>query len=195
MDIGVWGDSIVYGSCDSEGLGWVGRLRKQITPNKDRTAVYNRGICGDTTADLLKRFTVEFESIKPEVVVFGIGINDSGYRKELTNNLVSIEEVKTSLATLINKAKTSAQKVFVVGLTKVTESMVAPLPASSTEKSFSNSLIQTYDKALKEVAEASGTVFIDMFELLADEDLADGLHPNAQGYEKMYKAIFPFVLK
>jgi len=193
MDIGVWGDSIVYGSCDQEGLGWVGRLRKKITPNEDRTAVYNRGICGDTTKDLLARFPVEFSSIKPDVVVFAIGINDSGYRQEKSNNVVPLEEAKSNFRKLIDTAKTSAQKVVAIGLTKVTELLVSPLPGSSTEKSFSNDLIQTYNQELKAVAETANIAYLDVYELLGEDDLADGIHPNAQGYEKLYAAISAFL--
>jgi lysophospholipase L1-like esterase len=40
MTIGFWGDSITYGSCDSEGLGWVGRLRRSVSV-EDYRQFYN----------------------------------------------------------------------------------------------------------------------------------------------------------
>src|SRR3989344_1553029 len=105
MTIGIWGDSIVYGSCDEEGLGWVGRLRKQLSPEGWKFAIYNRGVCGEVSTDLLKRFPAEFISIKPEIVIFAFGINDSAYRGEESNNLVPLEEVRDNFKKLINLAK------------------------------------------------------------------------------------------
>ncbi len=189
MTIGIWGDSIVYGSCDEKGLGWVGRLRNQLLPEGWEFEVYNRGICGEFSTDLLKRFPTEFASIKPEVVIFAFGINDSAYRGEESNNLVPLEEAKDNLKKLISLAKISAQSIYVVGLTNVTESLVNPLPASSTSKCFSNASIKKYDAALKSVVEESGVTFVGVQDLLSDADLADGLHPNTQGYEKLHRVI------
>lgn len=71
MDIGVWGDSITYGAGDSKALGWVGRLRKSYDKDSE-VNVYNFGVCGDTTNDLLRRFDGEAASVDPNVVIFSI---------------------------------------------------------------------------------------------------------------------------
>ena len=43
---------------------------------------------------------------------------------------------------------------------------------------------------MKETAGKHGLMFIDMFDVLDPTvDLADGLHPNAKGYQKMFEAI------
>ena len=93
MEIGIWGDSITYGASDTEALGWVGRLRKSL-PQDGNVAVYNRGICGDTTEDLLKRFPIEAEAIQPNVIFFAIGINDSKYPADTEGNKVLLEDFK-----------------------------------------------------------------------------------------------------
>ncbi len=71
MQISIWGDSITHGSCDEVGLGWVGRFRNSF-PTGDYVGVYNRGVSGDTTEDLLKRFSIEADSIEPTKIVFAI---------------------------------------------------------------------------------------------------------------------------
>ena len=41
-----------------------------------------------------------------------------------------------------------------------------------------------------EVANSYDVGFIDVFDTLdSDDDFSDGLHPNTQGYEKMFNAI------
>ncbi|MEA1963419.1 MAG: hypothetical protein U9M94_04270 [Patescibacteria group bacterium] len=37
--------------------------------------------------------------------------------------------------------------------------------------------------------------FIEMFDLLNDEDLEDGLHPNSDGHEKMFKRVRDFLIE
>jgi hypothetical protein len=62
----LFGDSIAYGAWDPEG-GWVERLRQWLfVTTRDEynlgTFLYNLSIVGDTTTDLLKRFTTEIEA-------------------------------------------------------------------------------------------------------------------------------------
>src|SRR3989339_171717 len=120
MEIGIWGDSITYGAGDSEALGWVGRLRKSLETNDD-VGVYNFGICGDTTDGLLKRFSVEADAIKPSVIVFAIGINDSKYPAGETENKISIEKYKQNMNALLKLARNYTDKIFIVGATKADE--------------------------------------------------------------------------
>jgi lysophospholipase L1-like esterase len=41
----------------------------------------------------------------------------------------------------------------------------------------------------------NGVSFIDVFDLLTLDDFNDGLHPNAQGHEKIFQAVKAFLLK
>lgn len=191
MDIGIWGDSITYGSCDSEALGWVGRLRKTRGADQDYDATYNYGLCGDTSDNLLSRFSSEFDSnvYGVEIIVFAIGLNDSSTSGDSNEFLVPMERFQKNLRSLIAQAEDRNSKVVLVGLTNVDESRTVPLPGSSTQKKFLNENIRKYDNALREIATEAKIPFIGVFGLLDDADLADGLHPNAQGYEKLFSVI------
>lgn len=188
MEIGIWGDSITYGAGDSEALGWVGRLRKSLE-TKDDIGVYNFGVCGDTTDNLLKRFSVEADAIKPNVIVLAIGINDSKYPVGETVNRIPLEKYKQNMRTLIKLAKGYSGKIYIVGATKVDEALVRD---SGTR--FVNEMIQSYNKFLKEFSESEGLIYVDVFDVLdVNTDLDDGLHPSAQGYEKLFNTIREFV--
>ena len=50
-------------------------------------------------------------------------------------------------------------------------------------------MLREYSQAMRAVARDQDVAFIDLLTLLTPSDLADGLHPNASGYEKMYGAI------
>lgn len=186
MRICAWGDSITYGACDSEGLGWVGRMRKSLFADGDEsTTFYNRGVGGDTSANLLARMPVEFESLRPEIAIVAIGINDSVYKgTDKSKTLTSLSDFEQNLTQIFAVAG-SAKKVYSLGLTRVTEELVQPLPWSTTGKSYSNSVIAQFDEVLKKVSRDAGVTYIDMSASLEPSDLMDGLHPNAQGYDKM----------
>lgn len=181
----------MYGSCDEECLGWVGRLRKQGLDNEYDNAVYNRGVCGDTVAGVLKRFDTEFAGIvyKLDAAVFAIGINDTVFRAGNAESETSIEAFTKDVENLLVKAKAFGVRVFLVGLTSVDESLTSPLAESSTGKYFANDRIKQYDDVLRVAAKEQDVQFIEMSDQLSVDDLADGLHPNAQGYEKMFRRV------
>ena len=183
MKIGVWGDSITYGESDSEALGWVGRFRTTYAV-EDRVRVYNRGICGDTTEDLLARFEVEATSIAPDVIIFAIGINDSKFPAGTDINKVPLENFRENIKQLLTKAHDFTDHVVVLGATRVQEGW------PTTGSRFENEEISKYNQVLKEEADAEEFPFVDMFDVLdMDSDLYDGLHPNADGYAKMARHI------
>ncbi len=189
MELGIWGDSITYGAGDSEALGWVGRLRKSLE-TKDGIGVYNFGVCGDTTDDLLKRFSVEADAIKPNVIVFAIGINDSKYPAGETENIIPLEKYKQNMRELLKLARNYTDKIHIVGATQVDETH---LRDSSTR--FVNEIIQSYNSFLKEFSESEDLIYVDVFDALdINTDLDDGLHPNAQGYEKLFDTIRGFII-
>ncbi len=60
--ITVIGDSIVFGRGNNKDRGWVGRLGKYFEVQDYYNAVYNLGIPGDISTNLIKRFDVECKS-------------------------------------------------------------------------------------------------------------------------------------
>lgn len=184
MNIGVWGDSITHGSCDEEALGWVGRIRK-VLPADDWNHIYNFGICGDTSEDLIARFDVELEALHPQKVIFAIGINDSKFPEGSDTHLVSLEQYEQNLRKLIEKAKAHADTISIVGATQVVHEW-----RSASGSRFMNEEIAKFNEVMKKVTAEYNLNFIDVFETLdPTTDLADGLHPNAQGYQKMFEVI------
>lgn len=188
MKIAIWGDSITYGTGDSEALGWVGRLRKRLTDEVCR--VHNRGIGGDTSTGVLRRLEVEVDSLEPEISMIAIGTNDSKFPDKGKENKVSFNLFETNLKEIIQIMKSKSQTVIVVGLTQMSES-----PTEYTDI-FTNESLKRYDNAIKEIAQDMDVEYIDMWEILDTEsDIADGLHPNDGGYEKMFRSILPVVQK
>src|SRR6267142_1070190 len=105
MIIAVFGDSIVYGAWDKETGGWVNRLRLSFDEqNHVYHQVYNFGISGDTSYDLLERLGAEARSCEPDVIVISIGINDSCVQIKNQQNRISKEQFKENLKIVFAKA-------------------------------------------------------------------------------------------
>lgn len=184
MVLGVWGDSIAFGSCDQEALGWVGRLRKSL-PIDDDHLLYNFSVCGDTSGDLLKRFETEARAIEPDKIIFAIGINDSKIPFASEGNLVPIDDFRKHIQKLLTQARHYSNEITLIGLTKVDDGWRLVLG-----ERFLNEEIEKYDTAIKELAVKNGYAYIPVFDTLHPlTDLADGLHPNAVGYQKMFEVI------
>lgn len=192
--INIFGDSIVWGAFDDEG-GWADRLKKDLMKNPDDYCeVYNLGISGDNTDELLKRFALENEIREPDTIIIAIGINDSYFINSKDNSNVPIEKFENNLLKIIKQAKEFTNEIILLGLTKVDEPKVAPIPWSPN-KYYDNKNIEIYDAKIKEVCEKNKLFFIGMLDLLKDKDLEDGLHPNTIGHKKMFSRVKDFLVE
>ena len=181
----IFGDSITYGAFDKKG-GWVERLKTALM-EKD-ILVYNLGVSGDTTIDLLDRFENETRARydNDTTLILEIGINDS-YHSDITP-----EMFENNIQELIKKAKKYSKKIVFLGLTPVDESKTNPLPWNKNAF-YKNNKIQKYDNIIKEVCKRNSIHFIEISNNFAKTDykilLHDGLHPNTKGHEKIFEIV------
>ena len=182
MVIGVWGDSITFGSCDEDALGWVGRLRKTL-PHDDDHLLYNFGVCGETSEGLLKRFEIEASAVEPDITMFAIGINDAMLPFASEDPLVPIDAFRRNIETLLKQAARYSHTIAFVGLTKVSDEW-----RTSYGNRYLHEVIEKYDNEIQRVATQHAVLYVPMSDVIdPHSDLADGLHPNAAGYEKMFE--------
>jgi len=191
-----FGDPITYGFGDTEG-GWVGRIRsdldrkKNLKPESLYYEIYNLGVSGDNSEGLLSRFEKELlPRIDEEeiIVTIGIGINDSQYLIQEKRQRISLDLFEKNLTKLILKIKKYTNKIIIIGPTSVDASKTNPIPWN-LNKSYDNDRIKQYNEILKNHSLISNIEFVELLSLLDYKDLFDGLHPNSNGYQKMYKKI------
>jgi len=206
----IFGNSITYGACDIEFGGWVQRLRKFLDEKAKQNPqlyfdVYNLGVSGDTTEDLLKRFEIEAKARLAEldegedaIIIFAIGINDSQYIHDKASLRVPEREFRENIKKLINLAKKFTSKLIFVGLTPVDETKTTPIPWN-TNKSYKNEHIQKYNQIIKLICKDNKIWFIEIFEKWIKSDfkklLEDGLHPNSLGHKNIFENVKEFLIK
>ncbi len=204
MNICVLGDSITWGACDWKQGGWVTQLRNYFEERGDTplgsdgklvdVAVYNLGISGNTTQDLLARFDQEARSRQATCIIFAIGINDSKYFTTEDDVVTSEVEFKKNVSALIKAAKIVTSNIAFVGLNRVDETKTTG-SAWGNSDFFCNKNIEKYDLILKSMCVEEKVTYIEVANALSLEDLEDGLHPNTQGHKKMFRRILPEVVE
>ncbi len=189
----LFGDSITWGAWDPEKGGWGARLRSYFETNNDDVELYNCGVSGDTTDDLLQRFDIECAAREPQIIIFAIGINDSRYINSKDNPQTPLDRFQDNITVLFEKAKKHAGKIICLGLTKVDDNKTAPCSWKPT-KFYTDENVKIYDTVLKNVCKSTDIFFLEMHDVLENADLEDGLHPNARGHEKMFLRVKEFLL-
>lgn len=194
MNICVFGDSIAWGCNDTQNGGWVTLLRNYLETKEQDISVYNLGICGDTTAELLKRVKIEAEARQPDLIIFAIGINDAKSINNTSFPQTSPEQFHFHLKRLLTIARGFTDNILLVGLTQVHEQLTAPDPWGTGE-SYQNNNIQLLDEIIRRVCAKEKLTFIPMDNVLTNTNLADGLHPNSTGHQKIFTVVKPVVEK
>lgn len=188
INILIFGDSITYGAWDKEKGGWVNRLRLALENDNSNNSynVFNLGISGDVTEGIKNRFVneckIRFAKEDNTIIIFSIGINDTQNIKDKYR--VSLETFKNNIIALINSAKKYTDNILFIGLTKVDESKVTPLPWNK-DKCYLNNKIIDFDKELKSICLENNVDYLYIYDLLEVDELFDGLHPNNVGHQKI----------
>jgi len=142
----------------------------------------NRGISGQTTAQMLLRFYPDVIALKPKAVVFLAGTNDIG------GNLgpVTNESIAANIMAMVDMARASGIKIVLGAVLPVCDYHRPQTAQRPPER------ILALNRWMKDYAAQNHFVYLDYFAATVDDkgffkpDLTyDGLHPNAAGYKVM----------
>jgi len=149
----------------------------------------NRGIGGQTTAQMLVRFRADVIELRPAAVVILAGTNDIAANA----GPAKPEQIQDNLASMAELARVHGVGVVLASLLPVSDDKkdANGQPLTRTVQRPTES-IRALNRWLSEYAAKNGHVFLDYFSAMADargllrpELDDDGLHPNARGYAVM----------
>jgi len=195
VNICIFGDSITWGAFLPFRAGWANLLRNYLESQDRRIALYDLGIDGNTSTDLLHRFDTEAAARCPDILIIAIGTNDSGYRQTIDRPLTPLDEFERNIQVLLERAKQLSGKILFVGLVKGDDTLTSPLPRSSTGKFYTKVNLKVYNDKLQKICQEQSVAFVDINGMLADEDFDDGLHPNLGGHQKIFEAVRRSLIK
>jgi len=165
--------------------------------NKPNQMILNRGIGGDRTEYLLKRFVADVVQLNPKHCILKIGINDA-WDLEFDNwqqlQGKCLEEVLTFATDNIKK---------IVALTKennINLILCSVLPTNmlwTNKESLRKEYVKLFNENLKEIAKENNLIYVDYHTSMVqadgltvkDEITIEGLHPNVFGYDIMAQVL------
>jgi len=198
----IFGASIAFGASDYEFGGWQNYLKVWFAKRGKFQHVFNLAVSGRTTDDIIKRFKNELlarKSADPNneiMALISIPVNDTRFTKNEKGREimeVSEEQFLRNLQKMSELAEKYANKLVFLGITKVDDTKTSPWYVIEEEIYWRNEKIEKYNKIAEEFCQQNKIPFCPMHDLLTDDDLADGLHPNAEGHRKMFERVRDFL--
>jgi lysophospholipase L1-like esterase len=147
----------------------------------------NRGISGQTTAQMLVRMFPDVISLKPAVLVLFAGTNDIARN----NGPQTVEMIQSNFQAMVELAQQHGIKVVLCSVMPVSDYG----PRKMTEGRPPADILRL-NTWLKDYAAKTKSVYADYFAATVDETgflkegiSRDGLHPNDKGYELMVPVV------
>ncbi|MFW6450594.1 MAG: SGNH/GDSL hydrolase family protein [Nanoarchaeota archaeon] len=183
----VFGASITQGFNDYKEGGWCDSLKREFFSKG--LAFHNLGISGDKTTDLLERFELEVKPRNPDAIIFSIGLNNTQYFPDTDEFRVSLDDTIKDFNALIEKALKYTSNIIILGLTKVNEDIINADYIPRKKKCLKNEYIKNYNEQIEKFAKKNNIKFIPLLDILDEDDLNDGLHPDTKGHWKIFEKI------
>jgi lysophospholipase L1-like esterase len=184
------GQTVVFLGDSITGLGWMlpGGFLHLITDGLAANGVKITPICagvaGNRSPDMLARVDGDVISKKPDWMLLSCGVND------VWSKTIELDAFKTNITAIVDKAQAAGIKVMIL----------TPTPINETSTEF-NPKLAGYVDFMKQIAKDRNLPCADVNAawvdyLTAHPDpanhtilTADGVHPNADGYQLFAKTI------
>jgi lysophospholipase L1-like esterase len=167
------------GLFDAIGKGYVAQIEALLSSTypQRKIRVVNMGSSGNTVRDLKARWQSDVIDLKPDWLSIMIGINDvwrqydTPYIKE---SHVYLDEYKMTLNELVQQSKS-----HVKGIILMTPFYLEPNPNDAMRATMDQ-----YGQAVKAIAEAHGTLFVDIQAAFAP--VLKELYPATLGWDRVH---------
>ncbi len=171
------GDSITAGFGVHPEEAFPQRLATRLQAEDVEIRVLNAGVSGDTTAGGLSRLDWLLRQ-KPQLLVVQLGGNDALRGQPL-------ESIEKNLRALLKRSLEAGCKTLFLGM------RIPP----SYGPDYAEGFAALYDRLATELEVDFVPFFMDGVGGVADLNLADQIHPNPQGHEKLADNVLPHLRK
>ncbi|MGB3652923.1 MAG: GDSL-type esterase/lipase family protein [Rivularia sp. (in: cyanobacteria)] len=171
---------------DSRADGW-------ISPNINGYEFINRGIHAQTSVQIVQRFKYHVNSLKPNIVIIQVGVNDLktvALFPERRNSIVA--NCRGNIKRIVDESKNLGAVVILTTIFPVGEAPIQRQPFWSDDIRSAVEEVNAYIATLAE----DKVIIFDSFSILADSQGmmlqkygSDELHLNDRGYEILNKQL------
>lgn len=205
----ILGASMAYGVAGVS--GWADLVKQHLHGKRytkdsynSRYEIYNFAKPGATIDFVKDTFLTQLKDYKKDgnvIAIVQVGGNDAKAINTPDNYVSPVDYFGSQYEELIVDLSKYFDKVIAVGLPLVDEAKTTPKtdPFSDDIFYFTNERVQSFSDKSKQICENYN---IDFVEIADDEDewvtkclFLDGLHPNQDGHDLMFKKILPSLNK
>jgi len=185
-----FGDSITNGQYIDPICIWTTIITNNLSKNKE-IITFRNAISGETSRQLLLRYSKDVQEIKPDILTIQCGLNDCNYwLSDRGLPRVSKESYKANLNEMIDRAQAfNINNIIFVGSHPVTKKITGPITLEESRRE--------YNQNFKEVAQNRQITYIDIesqFDNINEYLLEDGIHLSEKGHIKYAEIIEPFII-
>lgn len=177
VQIGIWGDSIVHGGRDTVMGGWVTRLKMYCVSRQLGDHIFNLGLGGNNSSEVADRIDAEIlaRTIHIDHAFVSVGVNDITNKSKLTTPEVFEENLKR----IVDAIRSHQKQPHLLTMT--------PLQREPEKWHAYNDIIERTSLALN-------TGFLDLRACDLSGMTPDGVHPDADGHERIFQKIKSLLL-
>ena len=180
----IFGDSIAYGLYDMEKFGWTNRIKEKITNNN---FIFNLAIPGQNSIDILNKFELELKNRYNDQdefkIIFSFGIKDTLLLSKNNNHLKKFKENILKIIEITNKY---TKDISFIGLIK---------PDINIRKEYNIDDVFKIDELLENICKLKMIKHISLINIIKNDELVDGLHPNNIGHKKIFELVLKELYK
>ena len=170
-------------------------INKLLSEHGDDTIIYNRGVGGFISDELLAVIDVCAVDLQPRKVFINIGTNDLSWSSIPISALIeNYDKIITAIESGVPNVEIYLMAYYPVNFEAASEEMKECLKIRTNEK------IAAANAEVEKLAQRHGQRYIDINHNLKDEQgrlkaefTIEGLHINEQGYRAIYDDIMAYV--
>lgn len=172
------GDSLTFGYGINKSKSWVECLKNYLISNDINYNILNKGINGNTTTDMLNRFTEDVIGLNPNKIFIMGGTNDLLSNRSVNSIIANIE--------LMIKESLSITRDITIGIPPTIikeDAKILFMPSLTYDYCEEN--LQRFKEALITLCNNYSVKFIDFYSLTLNNKsiYIDGIHFNAEGHK------------
>ena len=161
--------------------------------------IYNRGIGGTTTFELMEHMDVCIYDLQPDFIFINIGTNDMNLPDYTEEGLISrYRAILQGIREHLPEAK-----IFLMAYYPVNPKAAKGIPwMEEALKVRTNARIDSANRAVEKLAGEMGAEYLDLNQGIRDEEgnlkaeyTVEGMHMYADGYVPVLKAMIPSISK
>lgn len=192
------GASDFFGMGDTGRGGFMGRLKQWHEQQSDKNFFYNLSVRGETTAQMMRRLTIESLPRKPDLLLLTAGSNDIRRVGGKTSPVkTSEDDFKLNVLSMIRQGKALGDVVF-IGTHPFDESRTTPFAYWNKQNFYLLDDQKRHEEVVASLCQEEGVPFLDLFHTWLDNDYfqwlhEDGQHANSKGHDLIFNSLKDFL--